>query len=334
MSELRTRGAGLGLALLSAATFSTSGSFARSLIVAGWSPAAAVTVRIGVAALLLALPAIASLRGRWHLLRRDPIALAAYGVVAVAGAQLCFFNAVRSISVGVALLLEYLGVVLVVGWMWLRHGQRPSRLTAAGSVVAAVGLVLVLDLLSDARLDPVGVMWGLAASVGLASYFVLSARVGAALPPLVVASAGMTTGALTLLALGAIGALPMQATFGTVDMAGHRVSWLLPVFGLSFVAAVVAYIAGITAARVLGARLASFVSLTEVVFAVLAAWLLLGELPTVMQLIGGVLIIAGVVLVQFAEPRVEAPTEPVVALDVATAVPTTRDVRTARESKV
>ena len=309
MKEVRTRGAGLGLALLSAASFSTSGSFARSLIVAGWSPAAAVTVRIGVAALLLAVPAIVSLRGRWHLLRRDPLALAAYGVVAVAGAQLCFFNAVRYISVGVALLLEYMGVVLVVGWMWARHGQRPTRLTAAGSVVAALGLVLVLDLLSDARLDPIGVLWGLAASVGLASYFVLSARAGSALPPLVIASAGMTTGAITLLALGVVGALPMHATFGTVHVAGRQVSWLLPVLGLSLVAAVVAYIAGISAARVLGPRLASFVSLTEVVFAVLAAWLLLGELPTIVQLAGGVLIIAGVVLVQLDETRVDTPLE-------------------------
>ena len=309
MSEVRARGAGLGLALLSAASFSTSGSFARSLIVAGWSPAAAVTVRIGVAALLLAVPAIVSLRGRWHLLRHDPLALAAYGVVSVAGAQLCFFNAVRYISVGVALLLEYMGVVLVVGWMWARHGQRPTRLTAAGSVVAAFGLVLVLDLLSDARLDPIGVLWGLAASVGLASYFVLSARAGSALPPLVLASAGMTTGAITLLALGFVGALPMHATFGTVHVAGRQVSWLLPVLGLSLVAAAVAYISGISAARVLGPRLASFVSLTEVVFAVLAAWLLLGELPTIVQLAGGVLIIAGVVLVQLDETRVETPLE-------------------------
>jgi drug/metabolite transporter (DMT)-like permease len=199
--------------------------------------------------------------------------------------------------------------VLVVGWMWARHGQQPRRLTAAGSVVAAVGLVLVLDLLSDVRLHPVGVLWGLAASVGLASYFVLSARVGASLPPLVVASAGMTTGALTLLVLGALGALPMHATFGTVDVAGHRVSWLLPVLGLSVVAAAVAYVAGITAARILGPRLASFVALTEVVFAVLAAWLMLGELPTIVQLAGGALIIAGVVLVQLDETRVETPLE-------------------------
>ena len=303
MATLTSRRVGIGFALLSAATFSTSGSFARSLIDTGWTPAAAVAVRITVAALLLAIPAIVSLHGRWHLLRRDPLTLTAYGIVAVAGGQLCYFNAVQHVSVGVALLLEYMGVVLVVGWQWMRHGQQPRRLTAAGSVIALFGLALVLDLVGDMRLDPVGVLWGLSAAFGLASYFVLSAKIATYLPPLVVASVGMTTGALTLLAVGALGAVPMHATFGAVDIAGHRVSWLIPVLGLSLVAAVVSYVAGIAAARTLGASLASFVGLTEVVFAVLVAWLLLGQLPTTMQFLGGALIVGGVVLVHADDAR-------------------------------
>jgi drug/metabolite transporter (DMT)-like permease len=71
---------------------------------------------------------------------------------------------------------------------------------------------------------------------------------------------------------------------------------------------VVAYLAGIAGARILGARLSSFVGLTEVMFAVLIAWLVLGELPTVVQLIGGAMIVAGVALVRVDElraPRVE-----------------------------
>lgn len=303
MTVTTSRRAGIGFALLSAATFSMSGSFARSLLDAGWTPAAAVAVRVSVAALLLAVPAIVSLHGRWHLLRRDPVTLAVYGVVAFAGGQLCYFNAVKHISVGVALLLEYMGVVLVVGWQWLRHGHRPRRLTAIGSVIALSGLALVLDITSDVRLDPVGVLWGLAAAFGLASYFVLSAKIASDLPPLVVASAGMTTGALTLLALGLLGALPMHATFGTVEMAGRQVSWLIPVMGMSVIAGAIAYVAGVVAARSLGASLSSFVGLTEVVFAVLVAWLLLGQLPTVMQALGGALIVAGVVLVHADEAR-------------------------------
>src|SRR5512141_554019 len=62
---------GLGLALVSAASFSTSGTFARSLCDAGWTPGAAVAARIGCAAIVLVIPALVALRGRWHLLRRS-----------------------------------------------------------------------------------------------------------------------------------------------------------------------------------------------------------------------------------------------------------------------
>jgi len=57
------------------------------------------------------------------------------------------------------------------------------------------------------------------------------------------------------------------------------------------------------AARSLGSKVASFVSLTEVLFAVIWAWLLLGELPGPIQLLGGLLIVGGVVLVRVDELR-------------------------------
>jgi len=120
------RGAGVGLALLSAATFGTSGTVGSSLITAGWSPAAAVTARILVAAGVLSPFAAVALRGRWSLLARGRRTVTAYGVVAVAGAQLCYFNALSHLSVGVALLLEYLGTVLIVGWLWVRRASGPG----------------------------------------------------------------------------------------------------------------------------------------------------------------------------------------------------------------
>ena len=214
-----------------------------------------------------------------------------------------FFNAVRYLPVGVALLLEYLGIVLVVGWMWAVHRQRPRRLTVAGAVAAAIGLGFVLDVTSAGRPDPVGVLWGLGAAVGLAAYFVLSARGGADLPPTVLASGGMAVSAVALGGLGLLGAFPLDMTFHQVVLAGHRVSWLVPVLGLSVIAAGFAYVAGIAAARILGARLSSFVGLTEVLFAVLIAWLALGELPSSHQLVGGLLILAGVTLVRLDERR-------------------------------
>ncbi|GAA1560252.1 EamA family transporter [Dactylosporangium maewongense] len=306
----RRHTAGLGLALLSAVTFATSGTFARSLIDAGWSAGAAVAARVGVAALILAVPAVLALRGRWHVLRRNLGTLGLFGILAVGAAQACFFNAVQYLPIGVALLLEYLGIILVVGWMWAAHGQRPRRLTVAGAVTAVLGLVFVLDLTGNADLDPVGVLWGLGAAVGLAGYFVLSARTDNELPSVALASGGMAAGALALLALGAAGAMPLHATFGPVTFADHKVSWLVPLAGLSIVAAVVSYVAGIGAARILGARLSSFVGLTEVMFAVLIAWAVLGELPSMIQLVGGLLIIGGVVLVRIDEFRTPEPQTP------------------------
>lgn len=296
-------GAGLGLAVLSAATFGTSGTFADSLIRAGWSPAAAVTIRIALSAVILTGPALITLRGRWGVLRRAAPQVAAYGLLAVAGCQLFYFNALERIPVGVALLLEYLGSVLVVGWVWLRHGERPRRLTVLGAAAAIAGLVMVLNLTGSGQVDPIGVMWGLLAACGLAAYFVLSASAQEAepLPPIAMAWAGMCVGAVALAVLGLAGALPLHATAADVRFLGLRVSWIVPVLGLSLVAAVIAYVAGIGAARRLGAKLASFIGMTEVLFAILFAWLALGQLPTPIQFAGGAFILTGIALVRAGE---------------------------------
>ena len=57
----------------------------------------------------------------------------------------------------------------------------------------------------------------------------------------------------------------------------------------------------IVAARRLGSTLSSFVGLSEVLFAVLIAWALLGETPGPGTVVGGALILGGVVAVRFGE---------------------------------
>jgi drug/metabolite transporter (DMT)-like permease len=293
--------AGLGTALLSAAAFGSSGAFATALIGSGWSPAAAVTARLLIAAAVLTIPALILLRGRFSTLAKQGRSIAVFGVMAIAMAQLCYFNAVARLSVGVALLLEYLGILLVVGWLWLRHGHRPRRLTVAGAGAAVLGLALVLNVTGDQRLDPIGVLWGLGAAVGLAVYFVVSAQADTALPPITMAWAGMAVGGLCLVLIGALGVLPVSANTDDVRFLHYRTSWLVPVLGISLVAAAFAYAVGIKATRTLGAKLAAFVGLSEVLFAVLFAWLLLGQLPGRSQIVGGAFIVGGVALVQWDE---------------------------------
>jgi drug/metabolite transporter (DMT)-like permease len=304
-------GQGLALALASAATFGTSGTFATSLFNAGWSTGAVVTARMSIAALVLFVPGVLALRRALPALRgpragQSLAVVLVYGTFAVATAQFCYFQAVERLSVGVALLLEYLGIILVVLWMWLMHGQRPRRLTVVGSLVAMGGLALVLDLTGDQHVNLGGVLWGLGAAVGLAVFFVISAREGDLVPPLVLAWGGLSVGALTFLLLAAVRLLPMHVHFVQVAFSHHHVSWLVPILGIALISAAFAYVAGISAARLLGARLASFVGLAEVLFAVFFAWLLLDQLPSGLQLVGGAFIIAGVTLVKIDEASVRA----------------------------
>ena len=306
-SITRTPGVGAGLAVASSAAFGTSGAFGSSLIRVGWSPAAAVTVRVAVAAAVLAVPSVIQLRGRWHLVGRSLPAVLAFGLVAVAACQLCYFNAVAHVSVSVALLLEYSGILLVVVWFWITRGQRPRRLTFAGAAATLVGLVLVLNLTAARHIEPAGVLWGLGAAAGLACYFVLCARTEEVLPPIAMAWGGMVVGAVTLGLLDALGLARFHVGGGSVTLAGHHLSWLVPVLGLAVVAGAVAYATGIGATRWLGATLASFVGLTEVLFAAVFAWLLLSQRPGPLQALGGVFVLCGIALVRMdgAVPRGE-----------------------------
>lgn len=232
-----------------------------------------------------------------------------YGVFAVAVAQLCYFNAVSHLSVAVALLLEYSGILLVVAWGWVRHGHRPRGLTLIGGAAALGGLALVLHVAGSSRhVDLVGVLWGLGAAVGLAVYFVVASLTEDVPPPLALAWSGLAVGAAVLGIAAATGVVAMRVTTGSVTLLDRQVSWLVPVLGLAVVAGVVAYLAGIAASRMLGAKLASFAGLTEVLFAVFFAWLLLDQRPDAVQLAGGVLVITGIALVRLDEMR--EPTKP------------------------
>jgi hypothetical protein len=93
MPRRRRPGAGLGMAGLSAAAFSTSGPLGRALTAVGWSPGAAVATLAGVAAAVLAVPAVLLLRSRWQDLWRHAGLAVAYRLLGVAGCQVCFFNA-------------------------------------------------------------------------------------------------------------------------------------------------------------------------------------------------------------------------------------------------
>ena len=302
------RVAGLAIAVTSAAAFGLSGPFVKPLLEAGWSPAAAVAVRAGAGGLVLlpfSFPGLRQAAGAstgpderrraWRL-------SVAFGVVAVAAMQLCYFSAVDRLPVGIALLIEYLGPVLLVAWTWSTTRRRPPAVTLSGAAVATGGLFLVLDLTGASDLDPIGVAWATGAAVCLACYFALSAHGGGdALPALAFTTVGLLVGSVTITVAGLTGLVPLTATTGDVDLLDATVPWWAPMAFVAVVSTAFAYVSGVRAAGLLGARVASFVGLVEVVFAVVVSWVLLDEVPTAIQAGGGALIVAGVVLVRAGE---------------------------------
>ena len=301
----RLMASGVGIALFSSAVFGLSGSFAKSLLETGWTPGSAVAVRLTGASLVLLIPAIIALRGRWHQLKDNWLTILLFGVIGVAGCQLFYFNAVSRLSVGVALLLEYLAPTLIVLWLWMTTRRRPRALTSVGTLLSLGGLILVLDLTGSVKVDFVGVLWGLAAAVCLVIYFFITAKQNDTLPPIVLASGGLMVGSVLVWVAGGTGLLSMTFASADTHLGPWTTPWWVSLAGLILLATVLSYVTGIMAARSLGSKVASFVSLTEVLFAVVWAWLLLAELPGTIQLLGGALIVCGVVLVRIDELRAD-----------------------------
>jgi drug/metabolite transporter (DMT)-like permease len=301
--RISSKSVGLATAVLSAVSFGTSGAFIKPLLEAGWSPAAAVTARALTAGVLLLPFILVSLRGRWGTLRRARWRVLGMGVVGVALTQLLYFAAIQRIPVATALLIEFLAPLLLVGFAWATTRRMPQVAVLIGSVLAVGGLVLVIGPGALGAVDPLGLALAFGAAIGCAVYFVIAARPGDGLPPVALAGTGLLLGGVVLALVGVTGLLPFTAAFGDLTMLGSAATpWWVPLLIVAVVGTSLAYVAGTTASRMLGSRLASFVGLLEVVFASLFAWLLLGEELTPLQLIGAVLILAGIASIPGERP--------------------------------
>jgi drug/metabolite transporter (DMT)-like permease len=309
---------GLVFAIASALSFSLSGPLAKSLMDAGWSPTGAVTARMAVGAVAMAIFATI-VRPRWV---REAFAhrkmVIAYGIFPIAGAQLCYYNAVAHLSVGVALLLEYTAPVLVVAYLWVTTRRRPTNMTLGGVALAIVGIILVLDVFAGAHINATGVAWAMGAAVCAASYYMMSDEVSAAgddegsLNSITLAAGGLIIGSLTTATLGFTGVMPLTFTTNDTIVGGLTMSWMVPVVALGVVTTAIAYTLGIMGISRLRPRFASLVGLSEVMFAVLAAWLMLGQAITVTQAVGGAVVLVGLALARQGDrnEKVDAATWP------------------------
>ncbi|MFJ8434484.1 EamA family transporter [Kitasatospora sp. NPDC094019] len=292
---------GLTLALVSAVAFGGSGTAAKPLIEAGLSPLHVVWLRVtGAAVVLLPL----AYRHRAAVLRR-PGLLIGFGLLAVAGVQACYFAAISRIPVGVALLIEYLGPPLLIGYVRFVQRRPISRGAAIGAGVAVAGLACVVEVWNGLSFDLLGVLFALGAACCQVGYFVLAdagSRGERPVDPIAVSAFGLLIGSVVLTAL----TRPWQADWGRlggdVVMNGHTLPALIPAAWMVLVATVLAYLTGVVAVRHLSPPVAGVVANLEAVVATVLAWVLLGEHLGLPQVTGGLLVLAGAFAAQASKP--------------------------------
>lgn len=289
---------GILIGLAAGFAFGAGGTIVKPLFAAGWSPGAAVFGRLLVAAIVLALPALIAVRFDVRPLLRAWRLVLAYSVLAVAGVQLAFYAAIERIPVSIGLLVEYLAPVALLLLAWVRTRRMPHRLVLVGAALAMVGLVLVIGPNGSEPLDPVGIGFALVAMVGVAFYYIVGDRTPPGVPPMTLAWAGFVIGGAALGLAGLVGILPMTAGFDEIAFFGLQTPWWVPLVSVGVLSTAFAYVAGITAITMLGTRLASFLGLSEVVFAGIVAWIVLGEAIAPVALLGAALILGGIVFVR------------------------------------
>ena len=308
----RTKSVGLGFAVFSAITFGGSGPFAKALIGAGFSPEQAAWLRIlGAAALLVPLALIFRGRTGLRVARASWPQLLLYGLTGIAGCQTLFFIAASRLPVGVAILLEFSGPVLVVGWLKFGRKVAVPRSAALGVAIALVGLACVVEIWSGLQLDLVGLLAGLGAAACQAAYFVLIDKLTGVADPLVMTAAGSVVGAVLLTAIAAPWTVPWHALTDTIAI-GQRSApgWIFAAW-LIVISTVVAYLAGAAAVQRLSAAIGGAVAYVEVVAASLFAWILLDETLTTTQVIGGAIVLVGAFVAQSSVGKVAPPELPI-----------------------
>lgn len=289
-------------ALLGALLFGANGSLTKLLIEAGLTATQITQFRTLGTALLAGLVLLATDRRAFRLTRRQLAVMALLGVV-VAVLQSSYAVAIGLLPVGIALLLEYVAVLLVALTAFLVFKERvKARLWVAIGLVL-LGLVAVARPW-EARLDPLGVVMALLAAVSLALYFLIGERQVARISPLAVAF--WTTLFAGLLWLPFSGWWELDAaTFGAPVALGGlwgdaALPLVLPLVVTVVVGSFLPFWLSFTALKHLTATAAGVVASSEVVFAFAVAWVWLGEALDAFGLVGAGIVLAGIVLAQTA----------------------------------
>jgi drug/metabolite transporter (DMT)-like permease len=303
------RAATLGVVavVVAAVLFAVNGTVAKLAMQSGITPTRLVELRSLGSALVLIPVALLVRRSGMRLQRRDLLVMAVLGVVGMAAVQWFYLVAISRLPVGLALLIEYTAPLLIAVWarFVLHEHVRPRAWW--GLAASLAGLTLVAQVRRGVELDAIGLAAAGGAAIALATYYLLGERLVAHRDPLSTQAwslgfAGLFWAVLQPLwtfdasVLGTTSALP-----GLLEGASAPV-WLLVGY-VVVLGTVVPYTLVLSGMKAIGAARAGLLGMIEPVAAAAAAWVVLGESMSGVQVVGAVVVLAGVALAETARGR-------------------------------
>ena len=164
------------MVLVAAALFGINGTVAKVALSSGLSSLRLTEARCAGAFLGLMLVVAATNRRALRIPRRELVRLALFGAVGVALVQLFYFLAIHRLPVGIALLIQYIGPVLVAIWARTFGHEHVRRRIWLALGLSLTGLTLMVQLWNGVSLDGLGVVYALISAVAYAAYLLMAER--------------------------------------------------------------------------------------------------------------------------------------------------------------
>lgn len=290
-------------ALLAAFLFGANGSVSKVILQNGFDAVQLTQMRVLGAAIISGVVLLILDRKSFRLpLRQWPVIIV-LGVVGVALLQATYAFALELLPVGIALLLEYLAVLLValVAYFFFKEKVRLRLWIAIGFVIA--GLVVVAEIWAS-TLNPTGVVWGLLAAVTLATYFLVGEKGLKKISPLALSFWTMTIATIFWAPLSGWWRLDPEIFTTVTPLGGNLDHISVPIWGLIawnvILGSFTPFLLSLSALKRLSATAAGIVATSEIAFAFVAAWLWLQEQLTLLQIVGASIVLGGIVIAQTA----------------------------------
>lgn len=293
---------GYAMVITAALLFALNGTVSKVVLQSGISSLELTQVRATGAFLGFALVLAFTRRESLRLTRRELPYLVVFGIAGVALVQWLYFVSIGRLPIGIALLLEYLGPILIALWAWAVYKESIRRRLWLALVLAVVGLSLVVEFWSGLSLDGLGVIAALCAAVAYAIYVLMAEHAVRWRDPASLTAYGFLFAALFWAVVHPIWRFPTERLDDSVSLLGHLERFALPVWLLMLYVVVagtmITFLLVAAALRHISATRVGIIAMLEPVAASVVAFLWLGESFGTAQLIGGSVVLAAILIAQ------------------------------------